>query len=285
MRFGATVELPGGWLDDAGACHRQALVRSLCGRDEEWLYGLSPGTPLARVVTDLLVRCLGRLGPSRPGAEAVRQLPVGDRDYLLLKLRQLSFGNQVEMTLTCSREGCGARMDVDFGLDAIPVRQAPQRPSYRLRLTGREAGELRFRLPRGGDLEELAAAGGDDLEAALLGRCLLGGPASVRAVERSPRRRAAVAAALERRSPGVERELEATCPECRHVTVVDFDPVAGFFAEAFRRRPEFDRDVHLLSYHYHWPLGEILGMPRPRRRAYVALLRDQLETAAAAAVG
>jgi hypothetical protein len=281
MPAAATVQLPGGWLDDAGACHREAVVRPLRGRDEEWLYGLSPGTPLARVVTGLLVRCVVRLGPARPSVEAIRQLPVGDRDYLVLRLRQLSFGNRVEMTLACSGPDCGARMDVDFPLDAVPVHQAPQRPSYRVEL-GQGAGELRFRLPRGGDLEELAAAGGDDLGAALLERCLLGDAAQVLAVGRSAPHRAAVEAAIERASPMVQEELEAACPECGRPTVVAFDPVAEFLAEVSRRRAEFDRDVHLLSFHYHWPLGEILGMPRPRRQGYVALLRGQLESTTAA---
>jgi hypothetical protein len=281
MRPEADVELPGGWLDPAGAPRRDAVIRSLQGHDEEWLYGLSPRTPLVGVVTELLLRCVGQLGGSRPTPEVVRLLPVGDRDYLVLRLHQLSFGDRMEMTLTCPRPACGAEMDVDFQLGAIPVRQAPQRPSHRLEHDGRE---LRFRLPRGGDLEELDVAGGDPV-AVLLERCILGGPEEVEAVRRSPALRAAVEAEMERRSPGVERELEAACPECRQPFTVDFDPVSRFFAEVGRRRPEFDRDVHLLSYHYHWPLSEILGMARPRRQAYVALLLDQLEPAAVAAAG
>jgi hypothetical protein len=281
MRPEAHVELPGGWLDPAGVCRRDAVIRPLRGHDEEWLHGLPPGTPLVGVVTELLLRCLGRLGPSPPTPEVVRLLPVGDRDYLVLRLHQLSFGDRMELTLACPRPGCRAELDADFQLGAIPVREAPQRPGYPLEHDGRE---LRFRLPRGDDLEELDAAGGDP-GMVLLERCLLGGPDDVAALRRSPALRAAVEAEMERRSPGVERELEAVCPECRQLFGVDFDPVGRFFAEVGRRRPEFDRDVHLLSYHYHWPLSEILGMARPRRQAYVALLLDRLGSAAVAAAG
>jgi hypothetical protein len=90
---------------------------------------------------------------------------------------------------------------------------------------------------------------------------------------------------MERLAPGVDRELQATCPECGHPFAVAFDPVPAFLAEVWRRRAEFDRDVHLLSFHYHWPLSEILGMPRPRRQAYVALLLSQLDLGTVAAGG
>jgi hypothetical protein len=275
----ATVQLPGGWLDDAGVCHRDAELRPLQGLDEEWLAELPLVTPLSRAVTGLLARCVVRLGPGRPGDATLGALPVGDRDYLVLELRRLSFGDRVEMSLTCSRPGCGVRMDIDFPLGAIAVHEAPQRPEYRLPRAG-GAGAVRFRLPQGTDLEELASAGAEDLGTALLERCLLGDEPDLAGW--SAGQRAELELAVEEVSPKIEAELEAACPDCGHPTVVPFDPVLEFFAEVARRRPELDRDVHLLSYHYHWPLTEILGMPRLRRRQYVALLQDQLDSTVAA---
>ena len=279
MRPATIVQLPGGWLDAAGVLHPEAAVRALSGHDEEWLYGRSPATPLAPLVTALLWRCLTRVGRSRPTPDVLRALPVGDREYLLLELYRLTFGSRVDSVLTCPRPQCGARMDVDFELDSLPVRRSPQQAAYRLEWGADGVEEVWFRLPRGGDLEELGtgATGAD-----LLGRCVLG-PEAV-AVGRSPALAAAVEAELERRSPGVEREIEAICPECGHGFATTFDPAGAFLAEVWRRRPELDQDVHLLSFHYHWPLSEILGMARPRRRAYVALLLGQLESGAWATV-
>jgi hypothetical protein len=168
-------------------------------------------------------------------------------------------------------------MDVDFPLSAIPVHAAPQRSEYRLPRPGADA--VRFRLLQGSDLEELASAEAADLAAALLERCLLADEADLAGW--SAGERAALEEALQEVSPKVEAELEASCPECGHLTVAPFDPVLEFFAEVTRRRPELDGDVHLLSYHYHWPLTEILGMPRLRRRQYVALLHSQLDSTAA----
>jgi hypothetical protein len=277
MRQQTTVQLPGGWLDAAGTRHREAAVRPLRGRDEEWLHGLPPDTPLAPLVIELLLRCVVRVGPARPTRATIRSLTVGDLGYLVLKLHQATFGGRVELVLACPRPGCGARMDVDFQVDAVPVRGSPLQPSYRLERDG-ELPEVTFRLPTGADLEELAAGGGgaDDL----LERCVLAGAEG--AGQLSAASRARLEAELERLAPGVEREIEAACPVCGHTFDLPLEPVPSFLAEVWRRRAEFARDVHLLSFHYHWPLGEILGMPRPRRQAYVALLLGQLDLASGA---
>ncbi|MGE5287158.1 MAG: hypothetical protein ACM3ML_08160 [Micromonosporaceae bacterium] len=290
MRAQTTVQLLGGWLDAAGVCHQEATVRPLRGRDEEWLYGLPPHTPLAPLVTELLLRCVGRVGPSRPTRATIRSLLVADRNYLVLKLHQATFGSRVDMVLTCPRPACGARMDVDFQIDALPVRRDPQQPSYRLEHDREEVPEVRFQLPNGADLEALAAGGGG--AGALLERCVLvgaedasGPPASGPpgwVGELPENLRASLEAEMERRSPGVEREIEATCPECGHAFEAAYDPVRSFLAEVWRGRGEFDREVHLLSFHYHWPLREILGMTRLRRQAYVALLLRQLDQVGAA---
>ena len=281
MQAQVTVQLPGGWLDADGVCHRDAAVRPLRGRDEEWLYGLPPHTPLAPLVTELLLRRVVRIGPSRPSRATIRSLLAGDRDYLVLELYQASFGGRVERVLACPRPACGARLDVDFEVDALPVRRLVPQLSYRLERDGEGPTELRFRLPTGADLEELGTGeGGAD---ALLERCLLAGAGDDGRLPAASRAR--LEAEMERLAPGVDRELQATCPECGHPFAVAFDPVPAFLAEVWRRRAEFDRDVHLLSFHYHWPLSEILGMPRPRRQAYVALLLSQLDLGAVATGG
>jgi hypothetical protein len=276
MRPRTTVRLPGGWLDAAGARHQEVAIRPLRGHDEEWLYGLPPHTPLAPLVTELLRRCVVRLGPSRPTRSTIRSLLVGDRGYLVLALYQATFGDRVEMVLACPRPACGARMDVDFQVDDLPVRHVPQQPGYRLDRDGEGLPPVRFRLPTGADLEELGA-GAAGAAGALLERCVLGGAEVTGRL--SVASRARLEAEMERLMPGVEREVEATCPECGHPFQVAFDPVPWFLAEAWRRRAEFDREVHLLSFHYHWPLGEILGLVRPRRQSYVALLLGQLDLA------
>jgi hypothetical protein len=295
MPVDTPVRLPAGWLDDAGNAHRDAILRPVCGADEEWLYGLPLAAPEAGVITGLLTRCVPRIGPVEPTDETVRALPVGDREWLILRLWQLTFGNRVELVLRCPRASCDARMDVEFALDEVPAGESPQRAEYEFE---REGVRVRFRLPRGGDLEALGRAGtgaasDDERATVLLARCVLGiegggadgdgaaDPASL--LGAAGDLRAALAAQIERQSAAVEREFAARCPECERDFSGAFDPILAFLSEMLRRRAEFERDVHLLGLHYHWPLSEILAMARPRRRRYVRLLLDQLEPVPAAA--
>jgi hypothetical protein len=270
-----TALLPGGWMDAAGSCHREAALRPVWGEDEEWLYGLPLTTPEAVVVTGLLTRCLTRVGSAAPpGRDVVRRLPAGDREWLILQLWRLSLGDRVDLVLTCPRPGCGARMDLDFALDGLVTEPVPQRSDYPY------GEDFRFRLPRGDDLEALGRAGeASDLASVLLGRCVVGGPAEdvTALLGRSPELRDGLAEEMRRRSALVQREYDAVCPQCEREFTGEFDPILAFLTEMMRRRPEFDRDVHLLSLHYHWPLSEILALSRPRRRRYVRLLLDRLE--------
>ncbi|MCY1019290.1 hypothetical protein [Pyxidicoccus sp. MSG2] len=280
MSSGVLCTLPGGWLDRRGGCQREVVLRPLRGGDEEWLYSLPPQTSQVSVLTMLLARCVKRIGPYRASRAMIRTLSMGDCDFLVLRLHGLTFGERVERVLVCPDAACGAKMDLDFELGQVPVEERPRRPRYTLRLEGSPAREVGFRLPGLGDVE--AASRAEDPERALLARCVLdldgkatpGGDA----VDALPdAAREALDAAMEQASPRVEDTLEARCPECGREFPTTFDATASFLASLYSQRHEFDRAVHLLSFHYHWPLGEILGLTRERRRHYVRLLRDALD--------
>ena len=272
----ATVHLPEGWWDGAGTCHRTAVVRPLCGGDEEWLRDLALDTPVPRVVTDLLVRCVGDVGATRVSRELVLALAVGDRDYLVLRLWGLSLGDSLDLVLMCPRDECGARMDVRLDVASVPVKTAPPRTTATLTLVDDEGRERRFRPPTGADVEWLADSAGPAGVAALVSRCLEDAAGAV-AVCGSPALQDALEAEMERVTGGVERELEAVCPECGHPFMAPFDPARGLLGDLARRAPDLDDDVHLLALNYHWPLAEILALARPRRVAYVERLLRRLD--------
>jgi len=77
----AEFTLPGGMLAPSGERHRDGCLRPLTGADEDWLHSLAPSTRHAGVVTELLARCVVRIGPqsqhqrrpgSTPGPEPAR---------------------------------------------------------------------------------------------------------------------------------------------------------------------------------------------------------------------
>jgi hypothetical protein len=225
-------------------------------------------------VTRLLSSCLIGTGDVTVTSDLVRKLLVGDRDYLMLQLRRLTLGDNFQAVLAC--QACGAKIDVNFGANEVPVERRPQTaPWYVLTLRDPQpAGRtVRFRLPTGADQEAVLEANCQDPSSSLLDRCLLddGG------LPLGSEEREVVIEAIERMSPKVELELDLTCPECGEAFAVPFDTTAFFLEEMRINGGLFLREVHALACCYHWSEADILGLKRNRRRAYLALLSDAVQ--------
>ena len=160
-----TGMLPGGYWDAAGVLHREFELAVLTGREEE-LLAQTRRAETASLVSAVLSRGVRRLGDISPVTEDVaRQFLVADRQYLLLKLRQLTFGDMVRADVFCPWADCGRRVSMEFGIDDVPVEEAVERaPFYTMTLSPRPAlkrrrhgGEINFRLPNGADQEALSA--------------------------------------------------------------------------------------------------------------------------------
>ncbi len=122
-----TGVLPGGYWDEAGRLHREFELSALTGHEEELLAQAGPAQS-ATLVTELISRCLRRLGEISPvPPEVSRRLLVGDRQYLLLQVRRATFGNLVHADLLCPWPDCGAQVSIDFPISDVPVEE----PSYR----------------------------------------------------------------------------------------------------------------------------------------------------------
>ena len=267
-----TFLLPGGLVLDESTRLGQAALRPLTGREEEWLAQHS-ATPSALAVTRLLTNCLVWLDGAEITGDLVRQLLVGDRDYLMLQLRRLTLGEEFQAVFPCP--ACGAKMDLNFRASEVPVDSRPQTArSYNLKLrepqpSGRTA---RFRLPTGGDQEALLGMDPEVAVGALIDRCLLddgGEPLS-------HGERSTVMEAMEQMAPQVELELDLTCPECSLPFVAPFDTTAFFFDEMRINAGRLLREVHTLAFYYHWTEADILRLRRERRREYLALLGETL---------
>ncbi len=267
-----------------GACHREAELRELTGEEESYL--VEPGAPWlpAQWATEVLARCLVSLGEKTPVTrDAVRSLTVGDREALLLQLRRISTGDPLQCILTCPSPDCRRKMDLELKVSDLlvpPCSEAMQ--TYET--TVEDAGQaywVRFRVPTGSDQEAAAALARSDLggaEELLLRRCveLVTGvdgagvdsfPAAIR--EQLPARMAEL-------DSQAELTLRLTCPVCYCPFAAIFDAISYVFEEMRARVSHLYREVHLLAYHYHWSLSEILGMHMRTRRRYLQLLEDDL---------
>jgi hypothetical protein len=253
---------------------RDAVLRPLCGYDEAFLAEEADALLPAARTTALLARCLQPAGgDERAGVEAVRTLTAGQREALLLRLRRATFGDTLTSVLTCPHDGCGERMDLVLRVSDLLVERVDDRAVHEAVIG---TIRVRFRLPTGADLEEVAPLARGDPAAAgrrLLERCLESAdgapPAAIPDVvaERLP----ALMAELD---PQAEMLLNVTCTRCERPFTALFDAAMFFFGEVNARRSALELDVHELALHYHWSEAEILGLPTAKRRRYLSLLAD-----------
>ena len=285
--------LPGGYWDSAGILHREFELAVLTGREEE-LLAQTRRTESASLVSAVLSRSVRRLGNISPFTESdAGRMLVADRHYLLLKLRQITFGDVVRADLFCPWAECGRRISLEFNVDDVPVEEPAERAPYYTVTLSRQAmdeedealREVGFRLPNGADQEAVTpmlASNEAEALTALLGRAIQRiGPCAPPSIETvaalSPMARAEIEAAMQRVAPKVELNIETGCSECGRSFLVPFDVQRFFFGELRTDSELLYRQVHYLAYHYHWGEGEIMAMPRNRRQSYVELLADEIE--------
>lgn len=177
-----SVTLPIGYTDAAGARHRRGALRKLRGSDEALFY--DAGLTGAELVTQLLLRCLVRLeGMEQVEPPLIDQLFSADRNYLLLELRRITFGDVLRAHYLCP--GCQRDVAAIERLDALPVRRLPDDETLEPLTVALEDGfqdrrgathrEVVLTLPRGTDEAFVAGLAERDLLQArdvLLLRCI-----------------------------------------------------------------------------------------------------------------
>ena len=289
-----TCLLPGGYIDAEGNIYKEVVLIPLNGREEEIL--ASSGNSSASLVTTILSSTIKRIGNiSDITSDIVGHLLVADRQYLMLKLRELTFGDFVQATLACPWPDCGERVDIDFNISNIPVKQGMQaRTIHELKLSekavldtdwAKKNNTLKFRLPNGRDQELIAPVLIDNEAEALtqlLWRCIksLGDITDI-SIENirdlTSLARMEIENKMQELSPEVELEMQACCPECGRKFTAPFDIQAFFFGEFRVSRELLYKEVHYLAYHYHWSEKEIMDFPGEKRRHYIEVLANEIE--------
>lgn len=109
------VNLFVGWQDKEGH-HKEIQIRELTG-EEEALILSAADKPQAyrRILNDIIASCIYEEIPLAKRKEIVASLKQVDRDYLMVQIRILSFGDDYEMTGKCPE--CGREIDISFSLE------------------------------------------------------------------------------------------------------------------------------------------------------------------------
>ena len=103
-------EMLAGYIDENGTLHKTFTLREMTGRDEEAISKSDLKQNSSKMISVLLERCvtsIGTLTKKEVGGEKwkeiIKSLYVGDQDYILIKLRELSMGGEIEVVHTCPK--------------------------------------------------------------------------------------------------------------------------------------------------------------------------------------
>jgi hypothetical protein len=217
-------------------------------------------------------RTLALLSAVLPEVEPQRlaRLPLGQRDALLLRLRERTLGRIVKGLVLCPK--CNCRLEFPFDLRTYDATAALAcRHGEQTLAAG--GYEVRFRLPDSEDLNAMALAPEVEIARGLLiSRCVLaaakeGSPISPMALpeevlEELGRR-------MEELDPLSFLPLHLDCPRCSHQWMALLDVGHLLWQEISVAAERLLRDVHTLASAYGWSEGEILAMSDARRRFYL----------------
>jgi hypothetical protein len=247
--------LPGGILRD-GERRRGFAFRPVDGALEAALADAAAAPSVPKAVTSVLAAALAELGGEPVREEAVRDLPVGDRQFLMRQLSVHLGRDRVWLTSVC--HGCAERFDVEIRQAELPVKEAGPDFPYA------KAGHLRLRVPTGADQEAIAGLSDEEAVRELFARCCVEGSQTELGEEEVAR----AEAALEAASPEVALAALACCPACGASNEVVVDPYLGLPTHG----EELFAEIHRLASTYHWSEAEILALSRARRRLYLRLI-------------
>jgi hypothetical protein len=280
------VALPNGYWE-AGACLRNAWVREIPEGDEELDDELGASALASERTSALLARCVSRLGESDcSGTDLVRSLSLGDREALLLHIRRITFGERMDCVLRCP--DCSERVECELRVADLLLPAAEHRQRWHEEtLTADGLGfRVRFRIPTAADLEAAiygAPAGPEVVARTVLAGCVewvrpeqeVGG-ADLAAAGWPADLVAQLNARIAELDPQAEISLQLTCPACGQTFASSLDTADYLLRERETRERRIYEEVHQLALAYHWSEGEILGMPRRRRRLYLDMLAGEI---------
>lgn len=231
---------------------------------DAWERGLTESPP-ARALTLLSAST----GAAR---DQLARLSVGERDRLLLALREQTFGPRLDALAECP--SCGERLEMSFEVADVTVAPAgPAQEPLSLSVGGYEAV---FRRPTSLDL--LAVARAPDALAArrsLFARCLLSalrGDEQVTADLLPEDVVGRVAAAMAEADPQADVELALECPACGRGWGEPLDICSFLWGEIDAWAVRTFCEVHALARAYGWGEREILSMSPWRRHLYLTMV-------------
>lgn len=149
-------ELPCGYLDEAGNLHTDVVVSEIKGKVEDIL---TDGSLSAhKRINELLTRSVDRLGPYTDRgkiSQAVLDLTVGDRVFLMFAIRRKSLGDDYPFKDSCPE--CGAERLYVVNLAELEIKKGADPKQRAFSVTLPSGKTAQFHPMTGRDEDRLAA--------------------------------------------------------------------------------------------------------------------------------
>lgn len=201
--------------------------------------------------------------------QRLSEFTLGQRDTLLLQIREKTFGDRIESYVECP--SCSERLEFGLSCDILLADAALPVPGRKK--IEHEGIEWELRAPTSVDLAAVVTA--EHASAAtkmLLARCATrvteipgaSGPAP----ESLPESLSEAIAALD---PQAEIRIALTCQACTHAWQSDFDIASFIWSEICARGRRLLQEIDVLARRYGWSEADILRMSDTRRGLHVQM--------------
>jgi len=191
-------------------------IREMTGAEEELL----TNQRLIRsgdAVNSVLANCILRIGENNDVTpKDVLDMLSGDRLFALVKLRQVSLGDEVELDLVCPNVACRAKNRVTVNIDDLPVTPYGEEREFVFGLPASGA-KVRFGYLDGHKEKRLAQLQEPSISSAMLIRIIDidGNPPSKKALaEMSMRDRSSLRSDMLSVDGGIDTNIECDCDSC-----------------------------------------------------------------------
>jgi hypothetical protein len=207
-------------------------LREMTGAEESLLTNrrlMKDGEAVNQVLKNCLVRLADKTDIT---PKDVLDLLSGDRLFILVKIRQISFGDEVDLALTCPNRDCGESTDVRINLDELEVTPYGSERDFIFELP-RSKKVVLFGLLDGHMEKRLAALKEPSIHSAMLMR--------VKEIDgKAPNKNSlmelpafdltALRAEMQRVDGGIDTTIHTTCSSCgaRIVTRLEAEPAFLF---------------------------------------------------------
>jgi hypothetical protein len=191
-------------------------LREMTGAEEELLTNqrlIRSGDAVNQVLAD----CILRIGEKdEVGTADVLDMLSGDRLFTLVRLRQVSLGDEVELDPVCPNQACRSKNHTVVNLDELPVTPYGEEREFVFTLPA-SGSKVRFVYLDGHKEKRLAQMQEPSISAAMMIRILdIDGsaPSKKALAEMSMRDRSALRQEMLRVDAGIDTAIELDCDSC-----------------------------------------------------------------------